>query len=145
MVDKFGNMYLDKNKNINRGFRKLVVWQESVDLYVFISKNLNATPYELKKPVANTLDSGMSIQRNIAEGYCRRSIKEYLNFLNYSLASSGELYSSMYSYYKAKQISENVFAEFDKLHYSVENKLINLIKSLQNKSRRNDWNTDFEK
>ncbi|PWI46434.1 four helix bundle protein, partial [Candidatus Heimdallarchaeota archaeon B3_Heim] len=38
-------------------------------------------------------DSSHSISRNIAEGYSRRSIKEYLNFLNIALGSSGEYHS----------------------------------------------------
>jgi len=38
-----------------------------------------------------------SISRNIAEGYSRRSIKEYLNFLNISLGSSGEYHSCIIS------------------------------------------------
>ena len=28
--------YLNKNKNINRGFRKLIVWQEAVELFSFV-------------------------------------------------------------------------------------------------------------
>lgn len=137
-------MEVDRNKNINRGFRGLQVWQESVNLYVSVSKILNSCPFELKKSVSNALDSSLSIQRNIAEGYCRRSIKEYLNFLNYSLGSCGELYSSMFSFNEANQIKPSEFEEFDKLHYSLENKLINLIKSLQKKKNKGEWNESFE-
>lgn len=28
--------YIENNKNINRGFRKLEVWKEAVDFYSFI-------------------------------------------------------------------------------------------------------------
>ena len=29
---------LERNRNINRGFRKLRVWQDAIELYVFVSK-----------------------------------------------------------------------------------------------------------
>jgi len=31
---------LERNKNLNRGFRKLRVWQEAIDLYVFVKERL---------------------------------------------------------------------------------------------------------
>ena len=30
------NEVLERNKNLNRGFRKLRVWQEAIELYVFV-------------------------------------------------------------------------------------------------------------
>lgn len=136
-------MEIENRKNINRGYRKLLVWQESVQMYVFVSKVLSDLPFELKKSVANALDSSLSIQRNITEGYCRKSIKEYMNFLNYSLGSCGELYTSMFSFNEANQINKEDFEEFDQMHYSVENKLISLIKSLQRKNKDKDWEDSF--
>ena len=136
-------METDRNRNINRGYRKLQTWQEAVNLYVFVSKVLSNSPFELKKSAANAIDASLSVQRNIAEGYCRRSIKEYLNFLNIGLASCGELYTSFFSFYKAGQITPLDFEEFDRKHYSLENKLINLIKSLQKKQESKDWKDRF--
>ena len=71
-------------KNINRGFMQLRVWQDAVDLYFLASKIFANFPFELKKVASNTnsIDAAHSISRNIAEGYCRRSLKEYLQFLN---------------------------------------------------------------
>lgn len=83
------------------------------------------------------------ISRNIAEGHCRRSIKEYLNFLNIGLASCGEFHSSCYSFYKARQISASDFEDLDKLHYKLENQLIKLIESLQNKKNKDYWQDSF--
>jgi hypothetical protein len=66
-------------KNINRGFKKLRVWQDSVSLYILACKMFTNFPFELKKVAANSIDAAHSISRNISEGYCRRSLKEYLN------------------------------------------------------------------
>jgi len=81
----------DTHRNINRGFKRLRVWQDAVSLYILASKIFSKLPYELKRVAANGIDAAHSISRNIAEGYCRRSLKEYLNFLNIALGSCGEL------------------------------------------------------
>ena len=134
---------MHERRNINRGYRKLNVWKDAVSLYVLVCKVLKGFPFELKKPVANTIDASMSIQRNIAEGYCRKSIKEYLNFLNYSLASCGELFTSFHSFKEAEQITETEFEDFDKLHFKTENQLLKLIESLQKKKRDGNWEDTF--
>jgi len=69
-------------KNINRGFKKLRVWQDAISLYVLAYKIFSKFPFEIKKVAANSIDAAHSISRNISEGYCRRSLKEYLNHLN---------------------------------------------------------------
>ncbi|MDZ7606166.1 MAG: four helix bundle protein [Cyclobacteriaceae bacterium] len=75
------------------------------------------------------IDCSHSMVRNIAEGYCRKSLKEYLNFLNIALSSVGEYHASIYSFFKAGQISEEQFEEMDIPHFKTENELIKLIKS----------------
>ena len=132
-----------ERKNINRGFRQLRVWNNAIDPYVLTCKILSGSPYELKKTISNCIDAAHSISRNIAEGYSRRSIKEYLNYLNIALGSSGEYYSSIFSFYKADQITEEDFEKLDKLHYKTENVLIQLTKSLQQKLKENEWDENF--
>lgn len=137
-------MELDR-KNINRGFTKLRVWQHALELFSLtydITKNFS---FDLTKSRNNILDASNSILRNIAEGYCRRNLKEYLNFLNIALGSAGELYSGMYSFKEIDKISEVEFYEFDELHYRVENELISLIKSLQKKQKDGVWQATFLK
>ena len=120
-----------ERKNINRGFKQLRVWNDAIDLYILTCKILSTIPFELKKSASNCIDASHSISRNIAEGYCRRSLKEYLNFLNIALGSCGEYYSCIISFHKANQITEEEFEQMDKLHYKTENELIQLIKSHQ--------------
>jgi len=134
----------DYRKNKNRGFKQLRVWKDSVDLFVLVNKLVKSFPYELNKSKINTLDACHSIQRNIAEGYCRRSPKEYLNFLNIALGSCGELNSSMISFRAADILSDNDFESFDVLHYKTENGLLKLAKSIQTKIKNNDnWDDRY--
>ena len=82
-----------ERKNVNRGFKRLNVWKDSVSLYVLAYKIFSKFPFELKKIAANSIDAAHSISRNISEGYCRRSLREYLNHLNIALGSCGEFHS----------------------------------------------------
>ncbi len=42
------------SKNINRGFKKLRVWQDAVSLYVLACKIFADFPFELKKVAGNS-------------------------------------------------------------------------------------------
>ena len=132
------NSAMDR-KNINRGFKKLSVWQDAVSLYVLACKIFANFPFELKKVAANSIDAAHSISRNISEGYCRRSLKEYLNHLNIALGSCGEFHSCCFSCKQARQISEDEYERLDQLHYKVENALLKLIESLQKKQAEKQW------
>ena len=130
-------------KNINRGFKKLRVWQDSVSLYTLSCKMFNDFPFDLKKVSSNAINAAHSISRNIAEGYCRRSINEYLNFLNIALGSCGEFHSCYESFKHADQITDKQYEKLDKLHYKVENELLKLIESLQKKKTAGQWQDKF--
>ena len=125
-----------ERKNKNRGFKSLRVWQDAVSLYILACKILSKFPFELKKVVSNAIDAAHSISRNIAEGYCRRGIKEYLNFLNIALGSCGEFHSCYVSFREANQITEENYEQLDVLHYKVENELIRLVESIKKKQSK---------
>ncbi len=130
-------------KNVNRGFKKLRVWQDAIDLYVLAYKIFSRFPFEVKKVASNSIDAAHSISRNISEGYCRRSLKEYLNHLNIALGSCGEFHSCYVSFKQANQITDNEFEQLDQLHYKVENALLKLIESLQRKQKDQNWKDNF--
>ena len=131
-------------KNINRGFKKLRVWQDAISLYILACEIFTNFGFELKKVAANCIDASHSISRNISEGYCRRSLKEYLNHLNIALGSCGEFHSCYISFKKAGQITDDEYEQLDKLHYKVENELIKLIESLQKKQKDQVWEDNFQ-
>jgi four helix bundle protein len=92
---------------------------------------------------ANSIDAAHSISRNISEGYCRRSLKEYLNHLNIALGSCGEFHSCYESCRQADQITKEEYEELDALHFKVENQLLKLIISLQRKQKSGKWEDTF--
>ena len=136
-------MLIMGRKNINRGFKKLVVWRDAISLYVLAYNIFSKFPFELKKVAANAIDAVHSISRNISEGYCRRSLKEYLNHLNIALGSCGEFHSCYRSFKQANQITDDEYEQLDQLHYKVENALLKLIESLQKKQKDQTWEDTF--
>jgi len=132
-----------KRRNLNRGYMKLEVWDDALDLLKLVNniiQNIDKIDFKLRSQI---LDAAQSISSNIAEGYCRRSINEYLQFLNIALASSGELLTRIIGLRKISKISESVFEEFDKFHYKTENKLLSLIKALQSKRKEGTWDQEI--
>ena len=126
-------------KNRNRGYQKLRVWNDAIEYFVLTCAVFRPFPYELKRVASQQIASVDSVHRNIAEGYCRRSIKEYLNFLNIALGSLGESVSGLHGYRKAEQIPESQFEKLDVLAYKLENGLLKLVESLERKRDRGDW------
>ena len=132
-----------QRKNINRGYQKLIVWQDATELYVLTCKIFRKFQYELRRVASNQIASVDSVHRNIAEGYCRRSINEYLQSLNIALGSLGESVSGTHVYRRAEQISEEEFESWDALAFKLENGMKKLIESLQYKREQHDWEDSF--
>ena len=73
--------------NRNRGYRQLRVWQDAIELYALFCHVFSKLPYVLSRVASQNMASADSVHRNIAEGYCRRSVAEYIQFLYYALGS----------------------------------------------------------
>jgi four helix bundle protein len=126
-------------RNKNRGYQQLRVWQDAIEFYRLTSHVFRKLPYELKRVGSQAIAASDSVHRNIAEGYCRRSIREYLNFLNIALGSLGESVSGLDAYRTAGQISDEDFSSLDQLAYKLENGLLKLVESLERKKLDGDW------
>lgn len=126
-------------RNKNRGYQQLRVWQDAIEFYSFSCRVFRAFPYDLKRVASQAIASADSVHRNIAEGYCRRSVREYLNFLNFALGSLGESVSGLWAYRKAEQIDEKDYAELNALAFKLENGLLKLVESLERKREQGDW------
>jgi len=78
-------------------FEDLFTWQKGIELvkeiYLITEKPSFKADFGLKDQIRR---AAVSIPTNIAEGFERRSRKEYLNFLNIAKGSSGEVRSLLY-------------------------------------------------
>src|SRR6266850_1930094 len=131
--------YETELRNKNRGYMKLIVWQKAIQLFelawkiAFIEVKID---FKLRSQLA---DAVQSISANISEGYGRRSINEYIQFLYYALGSVAETMTRAIGLKQTKQISAERFQDFDLLHYEVENRLLRLIEKLEQKREDEDW------
>jgi four helix bundle protein len=130
-------MEYTKRRNLNRGFMKLETWQRGLDLFAMVFR-LSAAVSDLKLK-SQFRDAAQSVAANIAEGYGRRSLPEYLQFLYVAKGSLAETLTRAIGLRTVELISIDEFEDFDQLHYEVENKLLGLIESLEKKRQTNDW------
>jgi len=131
--------YQTELRNKNRGYMKLIVWQKAIQLselvwkIVFVEAKID---FKLRSQLA---DAAQSVSANISEGYGRRFVTEYIQFLYYALGSMGETMTRAIGLKQTKQISTERFHDFDSLHYEVENRLLRLIEKLEHKREDEDW------
>lgn len=92
---------------------------------------------------SNQLAFAAPIHRNIAEGYCRKSLVEYFQFLSIALAALGESVSAMAAYRRAGQLNSAQFEQWDALVFKLENGLLKRIKSLEKKRYQGEWDDAF--
>ena len=133
------NYYETELRNKNRGYMKLIVWQKAVGLFDLV---WNIAFREVKidlKLRSQWVDAAQSVSANIAEGYGRRSVNEYIQFLYYALGSMAETMTRAVGLKQTQQISSERFQDFNVLHYEVKNRLLRLIEKLEQKRDDADW------
>jgi four helix bundle protein len=128
-----------KRRNKNRGYQQLLVWQDAIELYGLVFQSVRGWPFEQKKLASQSIASADSVYRNIAEGYCRRTVREYLQHLNIALGSLGETLSGFIAYSRTGQVELSNFEQLDSLIFRLENRLLKLVESLERKRDAGDW------
>ena len=128
-----------RKRNRNRGYKQLRVWSDAIELYGLTCRTVKNWPFESKKVAGQAIASSDSIHRNIAEGHCRRSIREYIQFLYIALGSAGETVSGFEAFREAGQISESDYEQLDEISFRLENRLLKLIEQLERKRNTGDW------
>ena len=132
-----GIMEYTKRRNLNRGYMKLDVWQRGMDLFATACRLAGSvSDFKLRSQFT---DAAQSVSANIAEGYGRRTLPEYLQFLYTAKGSLAEALTRGCGLWQVKLIADADFEAFDQLHYEVENKLLHLIASLESKRERGEW------
>jgi four helix bundle protein len=128
-----------KRRNKNRGYTRLVVWQKAIELFELVWKIAYVEAKIDFKLRAQLADAAQSVSANIAEGYGRRSVKEYIQYLYVSMGSLAKTMTRSIGLVRAGQISSRQFEAVDAPHYEVENRLLKLIEKLEEKRDEGDW------
>lgn len=115
-------------------YRELTVWQESYKLVIIIYKLTSAFPKEeLYCLVSQIRRAVISISANIAEGFNRRTSKEYLQFLYIARGSLQEFDFLLLLSKDLKYISEKEYKELKSKTDLVGRLLSGLINSIKRK------------
>lgn len=113
-------------------YKDLIAYQKAYELALNIYKYTNLFPKtELYGLVSQMRRSAISIPSNIAEGYRRKSRKEYIQFLSIAYGSSGELETQISLSHDLSMLSEIDFIDLQNLNEDVSKLLYKLIKSLK--------------
>ena len=124
-------------QNLNRRYMKLEAWQRAIDLFELVfTETREVSDFKLHSQIN---DAAQSVSANIAEGYCRRSLPEYLQFLYIAKGSLGECLTRSMGLHRVGLLTVAQFESIDVLHYEVENKLLGLIRSLEAKRLDESW------
>jgi four helix bundle protein len=92
---------------------RLIVWQKAVNLFELVWRLAYVELTLDFKLRSQSTEAAPSVSANIAEGYGRRSIKEYTQFLYIALGSLAQTVTRAVGLLQRKQIGKKRFEEFD--------------------------------
>ena len=115
-----------------KSYKELNVWQKSIGLVKEIYKITTGFPKnEIYGLSIQMKRAAVSIPSNIAEGYSRKNLKEYLQFLRVAYSSSSELETQLII---AKDLYKSLdYQRVESLLEEVQKMLNVMIRKLENK------------
>jgi four helix bundle protein len=117
-------------------FRKLDIWNDSMDLTVQVYKLVSKFPNEEKYNLTSQIRRcAVSVPSNIAEGAGRNSNGEFGHFLGIANASAYELETQLIISEKLGLIPGNELSVIISNIHSLQKRIFTLIQSLKSKSK----------
>lgn len=113
-------------------FRDLLVWQKSMKLVTELYRVTSHFPQDEKYGLTSQIRRcSVSIPSNIAEGFGRRSTKEYVRFLNVAIGSLFELQTQLEIAKDLEFLQDGAFDAIYENSREIERMLSNLIFKLK--------------
>lgn len=109
-------------------FEDIISWQKAKELTINVYKTFEKhNDFSFKNQIER---ASVSVMNNIAEGYERKSNKEFKHFLFIAKGSCGEVRSMLYLANDLNKIDKNKFEELYDLSLEISKLLSGLIKTL---------------
>ena len=109
-------------------FEDIVAWQKAGELTLEIYRIFkNNKDFSFKDQIKRAV---ISIMNNIAEGYERKSNKEFMYFLYIAKGSCGEVRSMLYVAYRLGYVTEEQLKNLHSTSVEISKMLSGLIKTL---------------
>ena len=116
-----------------RNYRDLVVWQKAISFVTDVYHITRQLPAEERYGLCSQIRrSAVSIPSNIAEGYGRNSIQDYIRFLQIANGSLFEFQTQLEIIKNLEYITRDHFEDL----FSQSREIERMLKSLINKLRR---------
>lgn len=112
-------------------YHALVVWQVAFELGLKVYKCTQAWPrHEIYGLTSQVRRAAVSVAANIAEGYERRRVAEYVRFLDIARGSLGEVETLLLFGVELGYMSRDDYAELEKIRARCAKLIRGLINSL---------------
>ncbi len=109
-------------------FEDIISWKKAEELTINIYKEFkNCRDFSFRDQIQR---AAVSIMNNIAEGFERRTNKEFINFLYIAKGSCGEVRSILHLAIRLKYVSDESFKNNYKLTLEISRLISGLIKTL---------------
>jgi len=116
---------------VQHNFKKLIIWQEGIELVIETYKITKTFPSDEKFGLISQLNRcSVSIPSNIAEGTSKASTKHYKTFLETSLGSAFEWETQIIIAFKIGYISQEKFTELENRINKIQNMIYNFMNKL---------------
>ena len=120
---------------MDKGFEQIISWKKArklnKEIYRVTSHRNFSKDFSLRDQIRR---ASISISSNIAEGFGRKTKKEFIYFLNVAQASCYEVRSQLYLALDIDYLSKEEFKEMYHLCDEISRTLHGLIKHLENKN-----------
>ena len=119
----------------DKGFEQIISWKKARELnkqiYRLTQKNQFSKDFALRDQIRR---ASISVSSNIAEGFGRKSDKEFVYFLNIAQASCCEVKSQLHLALDVEYLNEEEFKGAYDLCDEISRTIFGLIKHLSNKN-----------
>jgi four helix bundle protein len=121
------------------GYKNLLAWQVADDLAACVHDLVVRFKPRYYKLADQMLGAVTSVKANIAEGYCRNSLGDYIRFTEIARGSLGELGSQIQDCERWQLITGSELEQLLRLYHDATWFLEQLIKGLRAKRQEGDW------
>lgn len=121
------------------GYKNLIAWQVADDLATCVHDIVAGFGPRYFRLADQMLGSAVSVKSNIAEGYCRTALGDYIRFCEIARGSLGELGSQIQDCERWKLLRDERLAEVLRLYGDATFFLEQLLKGLKTKRKEGGW------
>ena len=125
------------------GYKKLLAWQKTDDLAAKVHSITAAWGPGHYRLADQMRSAAVSAKANIAEGYCRASLGDYIRFCEIARGSLGELGSQIQDCERWGLAGGEVLADLLGQYGEATLLLERLIAGLKRKQQKGDWDKSF--